>query len=492
MTSSVEPPPVGAPLIATLNDAGQCAGRKVFHAGTLRYTMAGMVVLFSWLLLGDFAFSLMELVIPKILPLTLREVGASNATIGLIVGTIASLMNLVLNPIISFHSDRHRGRWGRRKPYLIWSAPFISIFLIITGYSNNLGTWVHSVLAGKFGEISRGTIILATIGVAAVVFQFFNMFVRSVYYYLLNDVVPATVIGRFYSLFRVVAAAAGFVFNRYILGFADHPASRQWIFISMSVIYLIAIIVMCWRVREGDYPPPEPLGGGNWLQRTISAIRVYASECFTVPLFWWLFLANAFYSATEANIVNFQLLLAKDIGLSLDQAGKILGWILFAGVVLYWPLGWVADKIHAIRLAVLAAIMTSMVMLASMLFLRNAFSFSVLTLLWSISCIAYLSAVVPMMLYILPRDRYGQFSSANAMLTAIALMLANYFGGLFIDRFGSLSIIQQRVSPYLAVYWWGAVCSMVSVLCLIMVYRGWQRRGGHSGYVPPGSPSALV
>src|SRR5438067_435537 len=137
ISGTIEPPPGGSPKLALQNDDGHCTGRKLFQAGTLRYTMAGMVILFSWLLLGDFAFSLMELVIPKILPLTLREVGASNATIGLIVGTIASLMNLVLNPIISFSSDRHRGRWGRRKPYLIWSAPFISIFLIITGYSDN-------------------------------------------------------------------------------------------------------------------------------------------------------------------------------------------------------------------------------------------------------------------------------------------------------------------------------------------------------------------
>jgi Na+/melibiose symporter-like transporter len=466
--------------------------QKVYAIGTLRYTLGGLVILFSWLLLADFAFSIMELVIPKVLPLTLNEAGASNATIGLIVGTISSLMNLLLNPIISFHSDRHRGRWGRRKPYLIWSAPFISLFLIITGYSTDLGQWIHSVLAGRFGHVSQANAILATIAVAAVVFQFFNMFVRSVYYYLLNDVVPVVMVGRFYALFRVVDAAAGFVFNRYVLGYADNPTTRKWIYISMGIVFLLAFILMCWQVKEGDYPPPEPLGGGTAWQRLAAAIRVYTRECFSIPLYLWLFLGNALYRASEVSVFNFQLLLAKDIGMSLNATGKLLGWVSLAGVILYWPLGWLTDKIQATRLAILSAAMTAIVMILSIWLVRGPTSFSILTLLWTIAWLAYISAVVPLMLYILPRDRYGQFCSANAIFYAIALMVANYGGGLFIDRFGSLWIIRQGTSPYLAIFWWGAACSTLSLFCLVMVYRGWQRHGGRLHYIPPGTLTSLA
>ena len=39
------------------------------------------MLLFFWLLWGDFCFTLMEQVIPSILPLELRPLGASNSTI---------------------------------------------------------------------------------------------------------------------------------------------------------------------------------------------------------------------------------------------------------------------------------------------------------------------------------------------------------------------------------------------------------------------------
>ena len=463
--------------------------KRIYAIGTLRYTIFGLVILFAWLLMADFVFSLMEYVIPKILPLTLNEVGASNATIGLLVVTVSSGMNLVLNPIISFRSDRYRSRWGRRRPYLIWSAPFISIFLIITGYSADLGHWLHEVLSGRFGNLSQGSIILGTIAVACVAFQFFNMFVRSVYYYLLNDVVPQAVIGRFYALFRIVDAAAGYLFNSYVLGHADNPLTRKWIYVTMGVLYLVAFILMCWNVKEGEYPPPTPLGNGSWYERTLAAVRVYIRECFSVKLFWWMFLGNAFYRAAEVSIFTFQPLLAKDLGMTLGRAGQILGWATAVGVILYGPLGWLCDKIHAMNLVLISAVLTFILMLLSIFFTRGDTSFAILTLAWTVAWLGYISGIVPLTLAIFPRERYGQISSANAMVYAAAMMIASYGGGLFIDRFGPTTLINQGVSGYIAVYWCGALCAGIGLFFFILMYVEWQRRGGQEYYVPP-DPSA--
>jgi hypothetical protein len=50
----------------------------------LTYTKAGLFVLFSWLLWGDFCYTLMEAVVPSILPLKLKGLGCSNWLMGLI------------------------------------------------------------------------------------------------------------------------------------------------------------------------------------------------------------------------------------------------------------------------------------------------------------------------------------------------------------------------------------------------------------------------
>jgi len=51
---------------------------KQYFVGTLSYTKVGLVWLFVWLLWGDFCFTLMEAVIPSIVPLKLKELGAPN------------------------------------------------------------------------------------------------------------------------------------------------------------------------------------------------------------------------------------------------------------------------------------------------------------------------------------------------------------------------------------------------------------------------------
>src|SRR5688572_21606966 len=114
----------------------------------LVYTKAGLVGMFFWMLWGDFCFTLMESTIPRLLPLTLKDLGASNRTIGLLVGSIPGVLNMVITPVVSYRSDRYRSRWGRRIPYLLWPSPFIALFLVITGYATDIG---HA-LQGWFSE----------------------------------------------------------------------------------------------------------------------------------------------------------------------------------------------------------------------------------------------------------------------------------------------------------------------------------------------------
>jgi hypothetical protein len=52
--------------------------KKYYHVGTLTYTKLGLAVLFAWILWGDFCLQIMEAVVPSILPLKLKSLGASN------------------------------------------------------------------------------------------------------------------------------------------------------------------------------------------------------------------------------------------------------------------------------------------------------------------------------------------------------------------------------------------------------------------------------
>src|SRR4051812_8128449 len=145
MSVPASPPTVAQPAAADPNR---------FKVGTLTYSKAGLITLFLFLLWGDFCFTLMETVVPSILPLKLNSIGAPNWVLGLIVTTIPNIMAAAINPIISFRSDRFRSKWGRRIPFLFGATPFLVIFLILLGYAAPIGRWLHDIgLQGRFSEM---------------------------------------------------------------------------------------------------------------------------------------------------------------------------------------------------------------------------------------------------------------------------------------------------------------------------------------------------
>ena len=218
-----------------------------FKVGTLAYTKAGLITAFLFLLWGDFCFTLMETVVPTLMPLKFNAAGTPNWVLGLVMATIPNIMTAGLNPLISVRSDRFRSKWGRRIPFLAGATPFLVLFLVLLGFADPIGAWVHGVIGGRFSE---STVLIATISVLLICFQFFNLFITSVYYYLFNDVVPEAYLARFMALFRVVGSLAGVAYNKFILKYADTHTDQ--IFIGAALLYFVAFAVMCWKVKEGN------------------------------------------------------------------------------------------------------------------------------------------------------------------------------------------------------------------------------------------------
>jgi len=187
-----------------------------FRVGTLHYTGFGLIMVFVWLLWGDFCFTLLDQNIPNILPLKLNQIGAGDTMNSVLNGTIAYTVTFFLAPIVSFRSDRTRTRWGRRIPYLIWSTPFVGLFLVLIGCYDSLTNVLigGAARATFFGvTITRGGLSVLVLGAMLVGWDLANIFVNTVYYYLFNDVVPTRYLSRFLAMFRVVFSLAGMGFD---------------------------------------------------------------------------------------------------------------------------------------------------------------------------------------------------------------------------------------------------------------------------------------
>jgi MFS family permease len=455
-----------------------------FRVGTLFYTKSGLTLLFLWLLWGDFCFTLMEIVVPSVLPIKLNALGASNWLLGLIVVTVPNVMNTVLNPVASFRSDRFRSRWGRRIPFLAAASPLLVFFLVLLGFGEPIGAWLQAgVLGGRF---SRTAVVLAVIGVLMVGFQFFNLIVNAVYWYLFNDVVPHAYLARFMALFRMVGSAAGSLYSYFVFKYAGTHMS--WIFAGAGALYFLAFLLMCWQVKEGEYPPPPVNVDGR--QGILSAARTYAVECFTHRFYWYFFLANTCAAMTWVT-GTYRVFQMRSIGIDLETLGKVGGIAGIVGTVLLYPAGVIADRYHPLRVLIGAAMAGLLVAPVWLIFIGHDFSHpTTLGIFIGLSAVGvpagtlYGASELPMYMKLLPQDRYGQFCSANAMVRSVAIIASGVLCGAFMD--GMARVYPAKDYCYRFLPLWSIFFHTASIVFLLLLYREWKRLGGLHGYRPPG------
>ena len=447
-------------------------GRKIYHCGTLSYTKFGLVNLFIWMLWGDFCYTLMELLIPTLLPLLLKQHQASNLVIGLLVGSIPAFLDFFLCPIISTASDRTRSRWGRRIPYMLFTAPFVVLFLLLTGWSDSIGIFLHRLSFGESGNPAITIIVL--LAIFSVGFQLFNMFVGSVFYYIFADVVPKPFIGRFMALFRLIGTAAGVVFRYWILPLADVPSYMPWIFTGVALVYLVGCATMCLLVKEGEYPPPPPVTTRG-VKRMWDELAGYFRDCFSIPYYLILFTALALNTTSNTCRIMFNLLFAQhDLGLTAGDFGRITGTISLLMLALYIPLGWLVDKFHPLRIFIIGALLIIAANVFGYFWCYDYISFYIVCFLVSCTYMLQNSSELPLTVRLYPPEQYGQFCSAAVMVRSVMLIVANTGAGAFIDLFG-----------YRALFIWDFAFTIFATVLLIIVFKMWKNYGGDSSYKAP-------
>ena len=442
-----------------------------FCVGTLVYSRAGLVILFAWLLWGAFVYTLMESVMPALLPLMLRDNGASNQAIVFIVSSIYMVVNSVANPIISYKSDRFRSRWGRRRPFILVTTPFVVILLALIPFAPDISRalggieWLATLL-----KCSPVTSLVLVSGVLVAAFQIFNMFVSSVYYYLVADVVPEAFIGRFYGLFRVFGTLAGLLFNYFIFGTAKTHMNE--IFIGMAIVYGFFITMMCLRVKEGEYPPPDKKEErGHWW----SGIRNYADECFGHPFYLLVFLVYGIYNWSGSSNVFFIFFSRDQLGLTLDQIGKMGAYTGLFSLIIIYPAGVLLDRWGSHKSMIAGMSGSAVSGIINFFLIHDYWSLLLCNILSCVPLCLTGLAIMKWLIDLYPRERYGQFGSAGAMVASIGSALIGPLCGLFFDY----------IKDYRYVFLWPVPFYFAGTWTAWLVYRKWKSMGGEAGYKAP-------
>ena len=445
------------------------APRKTWSAGTLTYSLAGLVALFAWLLLGDFSYWLRERSAAPVTQLMLKKYQASDFLTGVFLLTIPWAVILIVGPAVSYWSDRYRGRWGRRVPFLLVPTPVVTLAMIGLAYSPRLGTWLHAAFGGAPATVNHSIVLV--MGLCWTVFEIGVVICNSVFNGLINDVVPRDLLGRFYGLFRAVSLAVGVLFNYKIIGHAEEHYT--FILASIGLAYGAGMTIMCLRVREGGYPPPPPPSRGH---PVLGALGDYYRDCFVKPyyLLAFLFLGLANLAFVPVNL--FSIYAAKSFQMSMETYGRYLVVTYLCSFTLAYPLGWLADRFHPLRVGIAAQALYAVVMFTGFLGMHDASSFGWVFLAHGVLAGTFMTGAAALPQLLFPSAKFAQFAAAAGLVAALFNITLGPALGALLDGLGN---------HYRYTFALGSLVALLAVALGIWLHRRWTALGGAKNYVAP-------
>jgi len=461
------------------------AAPRTWHCGTLTYTKATLVSLFVFLLVGSLSFNLMMMVIPSILPLKLKALGASDVLIGLLLTSIFPMFGMFISPYLSFKSDYLRTRWGRRKPFFFVTLPFVTLSIVLLAFSEDIARYLHA--SGVLAALTPAGAAVLLVSVCIVLFQFSDVVIASVYIYIFNDTVPVALSGRFFGLMQMVTASLGFLYNYFIFQYAE--SHMREIFLGVAAVYFVGIGLLCIFVREGEYPPVT--GEDEQKTRGFAGLKTFFRESFSHKFYWTKF-AYAISPALAAAMWPFEIFFYREMGLTLDYVGKTGAIVALAAMVAAYFASIFIDRWHPLRILAYSAVFAALLSLGNWVWLfvtLPPLAFFWLQMLGGALIGVFHAALcnvaaVPLDMRLLPRSRYGQFCSAQSIVTNVMKMIAGVLVGGFFYLLKTV-FFNGSDFAYRLNFLWTATASIVMGCVIVSLYRQWLALGGDRQFSPP-------
>ena len=207
-----------------------------------------------------------------------------------------------------------------------------------------------------------------------------------------------------------------------------------------------------------------------------SAVKTYFRECFSLPYYRWVIMASvvAGFSVVPFNIYG--IFYAKSLNMDMDFYGKVSSLICLISFVLSFFLGWFSDRFHPIRTGMVSMALQTVILFVGGRIATTESVFAWLFLVQGISIMSYNTLMASYAPRLFPREYFAQFNSAMMLINALASVIGAPLVGKFLDLTGN---------HYPHLFTIGGVIGLCGLGCFIMVYRGYRRYGGDSGYVAP-------
>ena len=154
--------------------------------------------------------------------------------------------------------------------------------------------------------------------------------------------------------------------------------------------------------------------------------------------------------------------------------GEVIAYGALGSALVVLPLGKIMDRTHPIYLYFIGGIIIIVTNVLGYFFVWGPKSFMIIGISMAVVYAIQNLAGTPLGISLMPRDKYGQFCSAQAILVSLTVSAGSVLAGKLIDRFG-----------YRVIFVWDFTITALATLALLVVLYDWKRLGGRKGYQPP-------
>lgn len=393
------------------------------------------------LTLPTLAFSAAYSLVSTYLPIILKGYTSSDTLIGLAVGGEGIFSSLI--PLwVGVVSDRiWTKRWGRRKPFMIYAAPFMAASLILAPFQPGY----------------------VPIAISTFVFFAAYHFYSSPYQSLLPDVTPASSHGKVQG-YQAVMRGGGMFVGMVLAGFLF----AQWRPLPFVMCGLFIVVVTYFTVLK--VKEPEPVGQEQQVRDSVWADvkRIWRSTLEEKRI--RRFMAAAFlWESTLAGLRPFIVLyFLVSLGASENVSALLLGLVGVVYMVAGLISGYLADKYGRSRImriglwlylggAVVGVLMDDIKWAFALLPIFGLGGSIVMTLPYAI------------LIKLMPKNQIGGFTAMFSMVRGVANVVAPLVAGAAVDGARHILGGTQYAGREYAAIW--AVCGLMIIISLFF-FRG--------------------
>ncbi|MCX6985415.1 MAG: hypothetical protein NT118_11805 [Lentisphaerae bacterium] len=218
-------------------------------------------------------------------------------------------------------------------------------------------------------------------------------------------------------------------------------------------------------------------------------IRTFFVESFSHKIYWLLFSFTA-VGAAGAAIGTFMVFFYRNMGLSLDQIGKMGAVCGIASLAAAYFASIYVDRWHPLRVITYLSVfgVVGVAMGWMWVFVNLPGNYFFWLSLGSGVIANFLGAFtiagsMPLFYKMFPQSRFGQFCSAQSILVSIVGLGSGVCAGLYID------IVKYFCDgsdfAYRLIFIWSTVIGIVYAAIIVAAYKIWYRLGGDRHFHPP-------